>query len=151
MYSCAHSSQRCRGWRPRPGFRDRKGDHTWFSSVRSVQAAQASSEVVVPKADSLVAFLSIGWIVFWERSFLCQRCGALTEQEEAFRRSCKAEARHEAGTTLVPTQPAGGSRRSCRENKGMRMALPGDRCSNRIPGDDQPMFPRPILCLSGVA
>ena len=42
----------------------------WFSSIRSVQAAKSSSEVVVPKADSLIlrwalAFLSIGWIVFY--------------------------------------------------------------------------------------
>ena len=36
------------------GFRNRKGNQSWFSSVHSVEAAQPSSEVVVPKADSLV-------------------------------------------------------------------------------------------------
>jgi hypothetical protein len=30
------------------------GNHTWFSSVRSVEAAKPSNEVVVPKAASLV-------------------------------------------------------------------------------------------------
>src|SRR5215469_8681934 len=54
LYSCPHSIPRCRGWRSWSGFRNRKGNHTWFSSVRSVQTAKASSEVVVPKADSLV-------------------------------------------------------------------------------------------------
>ena len=105
----------------------------WLSSVRSVQAAKASSEVVYRKLILwwALAFLSIGWIVFyvtntitknsaailsspltlfallsaatfllllvlfwshnqftyrrrysqWERSFLCQRSGTLTEQE----------------------------------------------------------------------
>jgi len=130
LYSCPDSIQRCRRWRPWPGFRDRKGNHSWFSSVRSVEAAKSSSEVVVSKADSLVASLSIGWIVFyvnsitensaavlsppltffalfsaaklllllvlfwrhnqstykrrysqWARTFLCQRCGTVTEQE----------------------------------------------------------------------
>ena len=68
MYSCPDSIQRCRRWRPWPGFRDRKGNHSWFSSVRSVEAAKSSSEVVVSKADSLVASLSIGWIVFYVNS-----------------------------------------------------------------------------------
>ena len=45
---------RCRGWRPWPGSHNRKGSHSWFSSVRSVEAAKSSSEVVVPKADALV-------------------------------------------------------------------------------------------------
>src|SRR5215469_12751582 len=54
LYSCPHSVRCCRGWRPWFGFRNRKGNHSWFSAVRSVQAARASSEVVVPKADSLV-------------------------------------------------------------------------------------------------
>src|SRR6266704_770687 len=54
LYSCPHSMARCRGWRPWPGFRNRKGNHSWFSSVRSVEAANSSSEVVVSQADSLV-------------------------------------------------------------------------------------------------
>ena len=35
-------------------FRDRKGNYSSASSVRSVQAAKPSSEVVVPEANSLV-------------------------------------------------------------------------------------------------
>jgi len=35
-------------------FADRKGNHTWFSSVPAIEAAKPSSEVVVPKAVSLV-------------------------------------------------------------------------------------------------
>ena len=53
LYSCPHSIPRCRRWRPWPRFVGCKGDHARVSSVRSVQAAKASSEVVVPKADSL--------------------------------------------------------------------------------------------------
>src|SRR5215472_4545364 len=50
----ARFRSRCRGRLPWPGSHNRKGDHSRASSVRSVQAAQPSSEVVVPKADSLV-------------------------------------------------------------------------------------------------
>src|SRR5437016_14050728 len=60
LYSCPHSMARCRGWRPWPGFRNRKGNHSWFSSVRSVEAANSSSEVVVSQADSLVGGGEIG-------------------------------------------------------------------------------------------
>jgi hypothetical protein len=54
LYSCPHSIPRCRGWRPWSGFVGCKGDHARVSSVRSVQAAKSSSQVVLPKADSLV-------------------------------------------------------------------------------------------------
>ena len=54
LYSGPHSIQRCRGRRPWPGSRNWKGNHSWLSSVRSVQAAKPSSEVVVPKAGSVV-------------------------------------------------------------------------------------------------
>src|SRR2546429_905998 len=54
LYRCPHSIACCRGWRLWPGFDNWKGDHARVSSVRSVEAANSSSEVVVPKADSLV-------------------------------------------------------------------------------------------------
>src|SRR6266550_2747398 len=54
LYSCLHSPACCRGWRLWPGFDNWKGDHSRISSVRSVEAAQSSSEVVVSQADSLV-------------------------------------------------------------------------------------------------
>src|SRR5207244_1464272 len=41
-------------WRLWPGFGNWKGDHARISSVRSVEAANSSSEVVVSQADSLV-------------------------------------------------------------------------------------------------
>jgi hypothetical protein len=75
FYGCT----RCPGWRPgghacdrrfaaNPPclcgvplvrFRSRKGNHSWFSSVRSVQAVKPSSEVVVSKADSPVGAVFI--------------------------------------------------------------------------------------------
>src|SRR6266705_3406898 len=54
LYSCPHSIACCRGWRLWPGFDNWKGDHPRISSVRSVEAANSSSEVVVLQADSLV-------------------------------------------------------------------------------------------------
>src|SRR6266550_2970450 len=54
LYSCPHSIACCRGWRLWPGFDNWKGDHPRISSVRSVEAANSSSEVVVSQADSLV-------------------------------------------------------------------------------------------------
>jgi len=69
----------------------------------------------------------------WERSFLCQRCGTLTNRAGIGfpQRSCKAAARYVAkfcrrgnsassvGSILVPTQPAGESRRYCRKGRGL--------------------------------
>src|SRR5947209_406744 len=54
LYSRPHSTACCRGWQLWPGFANRKGDHSRISSVRSVEAAESSSEVVVSQADSLV-------------------------------------------------------------------------------------------------
>src|SRR6266567_708352 len=54
LYSRPHSTACCRGWQLWPGFRNRKGDHSRISSVRPVEAANSSSEVVVSQADSLV-------------------------------------------------------------------------------------------------
>jgi len=61
------SIARCRGWQQWPGFHNRKGNHSWFSSVRSVQPAKTSGEVVYRKLIlwSVLVFLSIGWIVFY--------------------------------------------------------------------------------------
>src|SRR6266480_4067898 len=53
-YSCPHATACCRGWQLWPGFANRKGDHSRISSVRPVEAANSSSEVVVSQADSLV-------------------------------------------------------------------------------------------------
>src|SRR2546429_2574153 len=41
----------CRGWQLWPGFANRKGDHSRISSVRSVEAAESSSEVVVSRSE----------------------------------------------------------------------------------------------------
>jgi hypothetical protein len=54
VHSCPHSTACRRVWRLWPGFSNRNGDHSWRSSVRSVEAAKPPGEVAVPKADSLV-------------------------------------------------------------------------------------------------
>ena len=37
LYICPHPIPRCRGWQPWSGFRNRKSNHSWFSSVCTVQ------------------------------------------------------------------------------------------------------------------
>ena len=70
-YSCPQSPAGSRGWWLWPGFDNRKGDHSWLSSVRLVQAAKPSSEVVVPKVDSLV---SVGLCLDRPDPLLHQHC-----------------------------------------------------------------------------